>query len=73
MCRQLGGKGKRLRVERGRSMACREAPEHVRRAEGGSMRGGQGEIYRGDCADSRAVMPYNSDATRTKISDSSVG
>ena len=54
-------------------MACREAPEHVRRAEGGSMRGGQGEIYRGDCADSRAVMPYNSDATRTKISDSSVG
>ena len=37
------------------------------------MRGRQGEIYRGGWAKSRAIMPYNSDATRTTISDSSVG
>ena len=37
------------------------------------MRGRQGEIYRGGCASSRAIVPYNSEATRTTILDSSVG
>ena len=39
---------------------------------GESMRGRQGETHRGSCWRSRAIMPYNSVATRMKISDSSV-
>ena len=37
------------------------------------MRGGQGETYRGSCSRSRAIMPYNLDATQTRSSDSMVG
>ena len=36
------------------------------------MRGRQGETHCGSCWRSRAIMPYNSVATRMKISDSSV-
>ena len=54
-------------------MACREGHmEHVRRAGGGSMRGGQGEIYRRVCAGSRAIMPYKPAAFQTNTSDSMV-
>ena len=42
VCRQLGAKGKRLRVDRGRSMACREAAELCGMKWGGEHAGRAG-------------------------------
>ena len=70
---QLGCMGKSIWSSRSCQTACREhLPAEQDACWGESMRGGQGEKYRGTCSRSRPIMPYNSAATRTKTFDSMV-
>ena len=63
-------RGRSQRRDTGRGPAFRFTSTHIMRAcWRESMRAGQREPDRGNCSRSRAMMPYNSTATRTKCSD----
>ena len=70
---RTSSRGRSQRRDTGRGPAFRFTSTHSMRAcWRESMRAAQREPDRGNCSRSRAMMPYNSTATRTKCSDSMV-